>query len=419
MAVDTPARIAVLGAGPIGLEAALYARYLGYEVDIYERGRVGEHVRSWGHAPLFTPFAANSSPLGLAALATQDEAWQLPQPNALLTGREYLEQYLAPLAASDLLVDSLHEQTEVLSVGRVGLLKGEGSEEHRIHSDFRLLLQHTQTMLATQAIADVVIDATGIYGQHNWLGDGGVPALGEPLAASHIQYGLPDVTGGDRESYAHRHTLVVGSGPAAARTVTALARLAHEAPYTRITWIPRRALATADNPISRIDDDPWPLRDERLRAANELIRSEAGHLAYWPGTAVARVLWHGGLEQFQVQLTGDHTAELAVDRIVANVGYRPNHRLYRELQVAIDPLTEASTRWPATTGEQGRGAPTSDPAMLLTAEPDFYVLGAKSLGRDTRFTIAVGLDQIRQLFTIIGDRPELNLYSGALEPRAQ
>ena len=34
MALDTPASIAVLGAGPIGLEAALYARFLGYDVQI-------------------------------------------------------------------------------------------------------------------------------------------------------------------------------------------------------------------------------------------------------------------------------------------------------------------------------------------------------------------------------------------------
>ena len=42
MAIDTPARIAVLGAGPIGLEAALYARFLGYDVDVYERGKVAD-----------------------------------------------------------------------------------------------------------------------------------------------------------------------------------------------------------------------------------------------------------------------------------------------------------------------------------------------------------------------------------------
>ncbi len=36
MAVDTPAVIAIIGAGPIGLEAALYGRYLGYDVRLFD-----------------------------------------------------------------------------------------------------------------------------------------------------------------------------------------------------------------------------------------------------------------------------------------------------------------------------------------------------------------------------------------------
>ena len=78
MAIDTPARIAILGAGPIGLEAALYAHYLGYDVDVYERGRVADSVRAWGHVRMFSPLAMNCSLLGLAALKAQDQAWQPP-----------------------------------------------------------------------------------------------------------------------------------------------------------------------------------------------------------------------------------------------------------------------------------------------------------------------------------------------------
>jgi hypothetical protein len=43
-------------------------------------------------------------------------------------------------------------------------------------------------------------------------------------------------------------------------------------------------------------------------------------------------------------------------------------------------------------------------------EPDFYILGAKSFGRRDDFTIAVGHEQIRALFAVIGDRETLNLY---------
>src|SRR5688572_16040920 len=101
MAVDTPARIAILGGGPIGLEAALYARYLGYEVALFERGRVAEHLLEWGHVRLFSPFRLNRSPLGLAALSAQNPDWKPPADDSIMTGRELAEQYFLPLAASD------------------------------------------------------------------------------------------------------------------------------------------------------------------------------------------------------------------------------------------------------------------------------------------------------------------------------
>ena len=52
----TPPRVAILGAGPVGLEAALYAAALRLPFTVYERGRVGEHLRRWGHVRLFSPF---------------------------------------------------------------------------------------------------------------------------------------------------------------------------------------------------------------------------------------------------------------------------------------------------------------------------------------------------------------------------
>jgi hypothetical protein len=111
------------------------------------------------------------------------------------------------------------------------------------------------------------------------------------------------------------------------------------------------------------------------------------------------------LEKFQVSLGGQFAGEVEVDRIIANVGHRPDNGLFAELQVGEDPIRGAATRWPA----EGEARP--DRLLLATAEPDFYVLGAKSLGRDSRFTIAAGLEQIRELFTILGDRPDLDLYS--------
>src|SRR6266702_4350897 len=62
-------RLAILGAGPIGLEAALYAAHLQLPFTVYERGRVGEHLQRWGHVKLFSPFGMNVTPLGPAAVS--------------------------------------------------------------------------------------------------------------------------------------------------------------------------------------------------------------------------------------------------------------------------------------------------------------------------------------------------------------
>ena len=194
----------------------------------------------------------------------------------------------------------------------------------------------------------------------------------------------------------------------------ALAQLGHEAPYTRCTWVVRREMASQNaGPIRRVEHDPWPSRDRLAVAANELIHGELGHLAFYPASTVEEVVWQGGLEQFHVRLGGAHASELEVDRIIACVGHRGENQLLRELQVSVDPRSEA-------VGTRADDRNSADPAIeepllaeaarLLTGEPDFYVLGAKSFGRDSQFTIAAGLEQVRLLFTILGGRADLNLY---------
>jgi hypothetical protein len=47
----------------------------------------------------------------------------------------------------------------------------------------------------------------------------------------------------------------------------------------------------------------------------------------------------------------------------------------------------------------------------VNPERNFYIVGAKSYGRNSQFLFAHGLNQIRDLFTIIGGRSTLNLYN--------
>jgi hypothetical protein len=340
--------------------------------------------------------------LGLAALKAQDDSWAPPADNALLSGRHFAEQYLVPLAQSDLLADGLHEETEVVSIGRDGLLKGEvDGDGQRDEAGFRLLLRSMRPLdhgRQRMAEAEVVIDVTGTYGNHNWLGHGGIPALGELDAQTHVEYGLSDVLGADRGRYASRRTLLVGSGYTAATNLVGLADLAAQAPDTWVTWVTRHACdEKSPLPIRPLPDDPLIERAKLARAANRLASDDANHVTLFSGTTVESLSWHADLERFSVRLLGKHAGEFEFDRVIANVGFRPDHRISSELQFAERALAD------------GLRLPTGED--LVTAEPDFYVLGAKRYGRDSRFLISDGLEQIRQLFTIIGDRAELNLYA--------
>ena len=413
MAIDTPARIAVLGAGPVGLEAALYARYLGYDVDLYERGDVAENVLRWGHVRLFTPWRQNVSPLGVAALKIQDEAWRPPDDDAILTGREFAETYLRPLAHSDLLIDSLRMRTAVMAVGREGKLKGDHvGDEAREEGDFRLLLRDSAGNESI-ASADAVIDATGTYGNHNWAGASGIPAPGEQAAAAAIEYGLPDVLNRDRAQYAGKKTLVVGAGYSAATNVVALAELAREASGTAIVWVTRDAPPADTGPIRIIEKERLAERDRLTRTANVAALGASPALEYRPGTMIDRIET-GAMGRLAVRLTGESSDTIEVDRIIANVGFRPDNRLYAELQIHECYATGSPMKLAAALlGERSADCldqTSHGPASLINPEPDFYILGAKSYGRNSQFLLSVGLAQIRDLFSILGDRADLDLY---------
>ncbi|HEU4940891.1 MAG TPA: FAD-dependent oxidoreductase, partial [Candidatus Eisenbacteria bacterium] len=120
-----PRRIAVIGAGPIGLEAALEAARRGFEVRLYESGRVGEHLRRFDAVALFTPFGMNSSSEGRERLRSDGIA--LPSETALLTAGELVERYLVPLARLPELAHSIREGERVTHVAREGLGKGDGA----------------------------------------------------------------------------------------------------------------------------------------------------------------------------------------------------------------------------------------------------------------------------------------------------
>jgi thioredoxin reductase len=407
-------RIAILGAGPIGLEAALYAASLQLPFIVYEAGRVGEHLLRWGHVRLFSPFAMNSTSLGRARVRASHADQQLPDDSDLLTGREHLAAYLEPLAASPPIREHIRTQTLVLQVGRAGFLKEESpGDDRRAKQPFRILLRTVDGKERVEE-ADLVLDCTGTYGRHRTLGDGGIAAIGELAAERHIAYGLEDILGDRRGHYADKTTIVVGGGFSAATTVSNLATLAEKHPSTWVIWLARdRGM----QPIKRIMNDTLRERDRLAVRANTLATRPDGGVEFHPQVAIDAVEAGGPDGPFAIHGRRDgKPTKWEGDRLIANVGYSPNDRLYRELQVhecyaTLGPMALAAALLKHAGGDC-LTVPAQGAATLRNPEPNFFLLGSKSYGRNSAFLMRAGFTQVRDVFTLITGRPDLDLYAG-------
>jgi thioredoxin reductase len=404
-------RIAVIGAGPIGLEAALYGVALGAEVRIYESGRVAQHVGEWGHVRLFTPFEMNHSPLGRTVLESKGR--RLPKNDAVQTGAEWRDSYLLPLAEHTSLADGLALGSRVVTVGKRGMFKGDHvGNGQRSGESFRLLIETEAGERYGEA--DVVLDCSGTWGKPNWMGQGGVPAIGERESRRRIVYHPVDVAGSHRSRFAHRRTLLIGDGLSAATTALALTELVAEALDTQAVWATAPA---ASPPIRPVKDDPLVRRAELVRAANEVAVAPASGLEWLPGSTVRSIRWDGS--RFRVMLdTPEGEREGEYDEVIANVGYEPDNSLYEELQVhecyaSRGPMKLAATLLAATadSGDDCLKLGGFGPEVLVNPEPNFFILGMKSYGRNSSFLLQTGFEQIRDVFTLLTNEPELDLYA--------
>lgn len=400
-------RIAIVGAGPIGLEAALLAAQRGFDVQVYERGRVARNVGCWGHVKLFSPFGMNISQRGRSALNDAAGGEPLPKNDALLTGAEFVRRYLLPLSRLPVLEGRIHEHVAVEAIGRSRTWKGEliGRPE-RAADPFQLLLRDRDGQRTAEA--DFVLDCTGTFGNHNWVGAGGMPCVGERDVLSNADYQLPDILGIDRQRFANRKTLVVGSGYSAATAVRALADLAESEPSTRAVWITRTGRTP---PIAPIPEDSLTERAQLCTAANQLAAADDGPVEWKPSRLIRKIARSGDgaltvwLESRGVDFAGKRSEILTVDRIIANVGYRPDRGLYEELQVhecyaSQSPMKLAAALLGETsvdcTAQLSHGAD-----VLRNPEPGLFILGSKSYGRDSRFLIRIGLEQIEDVFSLV------------------
>ncbi|HTQ78665.1 MAG TPA: FAD-dependent oxidoreductase [Thermoanaerobaculia bacterium] len=390
--------IAILGSGPVGLEAALAAASAGCPFTLYEAGpKVAAHVRSWGHVRLFTPWEMNVSQRMRQALEATGR--EVPEGAECPTGRELVDRLLAPVAALPTLSPALRLGTRVVAVGREGLLKHEEiSTPERGRHPFHLLLSDAQGNEWTER-ADVVLDATGTYGHPNRLGNGGILAPGERALGNFIRRDIPDFAR-EAAEWAGQTVLLVGAGHSAQTAARDLAELARQAPDTRVVW----ALRGAEPDWGAQPGDPLPERARLTEIAAELAAGTS------PAVEVSRGVSVEALKRkdsgAEVVLKNGASSTLVVDRILALTGYVGDHELYRQLQIHECYATCGPIKLSAALLGAGAGdclAQTSHGAETLTnPEPGFFILGCKSYGRNNTFLMRVGWQQVDEIFGALG-----------------
>ncbi len=372
----TGSRLHVLGAGPIGLAAALAGQRSGWDVAVYERGdRVAAHIRGWGHVRLFTPWSMN-----LPAAAGD----ALPGPDDCPTGHEYAD-HLERIA---LALPGLHLKTRVDRVGREGLLESEEiATERRRGTPFRVLLTGPDSCQRVEH-ADAALGCRGTYGQPHPTGSGGIPAPGEKELAERIMRSIHEITA----AWADRRVLLVGADKSAQTTARDLAAIG-----AHLVWAVRATAPT----WGAIPDDPLPERAALVSLAHTIAAGVVPNAELVTGVSVQAI----GATADGVSVTlGDgngRARDVSVEVVVSLTGSVGDHYLYRRVQVHECYATEGPMALAAALlGAAGGDCLTQRSAGIAASrnpEPGYLILGAKSSGRTNTFLLRVGFEQVQEV----------------------
>lgn len=389
--------VAVIGAGPVGLAAAaeLVARNIPFFV-LEAVASAGSHVAQWRHVRMFSPWRFNIAKSARRLL--DGEGWVAPDEDALPTGGELVEGYLAPLARTPALGAAIRYHARVTAISRLEFdkLKDAG----RASSPF-LIRYADQAGEDVDILARAVIDCSGTWSRPAPAGHSGLPASGETQHAKSIAYGMPDVLGGARRRFAGKRVAVLGSGHSAIGTLLDLVELRQTSPKTQIIWLSRQA--DLRRVLGGGTKDGLPARGAlgmRLTAAMASGAIQAIH-----PFALERIGKdvEGALTLHRV----GGSESIACDELVVATGFRPDLAMLGEIRLDLDPATEAPRALAPLIDPNVHSCGTVRPhgaKELAQPEPGFYLAGMKSYGRAPTFLMATGYEQVRSIVAeIAGD----------------
>lgn len=397
--------LVILGAGPVGLDAALAAREAGMDFFVLEQGdRIAANVSQWGHVRLFSPWSFNVSSRMESVL--KGAGRPVPSKGDPPTGAELVRELLEPVVSLASLESKVRTGARVVSVSRDGFLKHEEiGTGRRVEAPFRILFEDANGGEHV-ALARVVLDCTGTWNHPNWLGRGGIPALGE-RRSSRIVRRIPDFEA-EAGDWVGRHVVLVGAGHSAFTAACGLARLAGGSPDTRVTWV----LRSPSPSFTTYEDDPLPARSKLARDAVSIASGGCPQIQVLRGRSVHAVEDLPGGVKVTLMSTEGELSDHEADRVLSLVGSVGDRSLYHQLQIHECYATQGPMKLAATLLGAGGGADclaqeSHGADVLASPEPDFYILGSKSYGRNNTFLLRVGFEQVTEVFAELAVRNDV------------
>ncbi|MCM3595513.1 NAD(P)-binding domain-containing protein [Metabacillus idriensis] len=383
--------VAIIGAGPVGLAAAAHLVSRGESFILLEAGQqAGENILTWEHVRLFSPWQYNIDKAALALLEKHD--WIQPDPAALPTGKDLVEQYLQPLSNLPEIQPFFHLNTKVLSIGKKDADKMKTTNREKV--PFIIYSEKNGEFQTFEARA--VLDATGTWGNPNPSTSNGIWLNDEKSLRHHIFYGIPDILGKEKERYANKRAAVVGGGHSAINALLELAKLKESHPDTEIIWVMRR---------KRVEDAYGGEEKDALAARGEL-GSRIHQLVDQKMIKVETPFLIQNLKRSEngIDMIGTQNGEIrtlsGIDEVIVNTGSRPDFTMVSELRTSIDPSTESTEALAPLIDPNFHNCGTVRPhgeKELRQPEKNFYIVGAKSYGRAPTFLMATGYEQVRSV----------------------
>jgi hypothetical protein len=330
----------------------------------------------WHERPLCVAASECTTSLGHAAIQAQNPEYVRRPPTHVYTGKAYAEEYLLPLAKTDLLFDDIHFLSPVIDVSRIHLHpKDNVSMQERCNDEFRIVVagRHRGTWTSR---ADIVLDCRGAAQQAIGMGPGGGLAIGESdLRESFLKH-TPLDRKFEQRSLAGKRVCLVGQSLRATQFALEFVQQFSNQADTRLIWI-IRCDRQFDTEACR--EAIRTLRDAQL--SNVVLQEALG---------VDQIRRQGG-EEFALNLLNDDdsTVEIHCD--------------------AVCSFTDgiATRLSPSLDGDliEERGS-----APFVTKEPGLYVLRAADIADGAGGGLVKAFENIRRLFALIAGRENLDLY---------